>query len=287
MSAPETVYLSIKLARRLFDKPLEALAAAELARVKQVAKSQSEIEALILATPEAAQVMLPESSIAANVQEIRGRYASDDEYQAELDRIGLDADSLRHAVKRDMVVEAVLDKVSARAAFVSDTEVEIFWFMHKDRFKRNESRVMRHILITINETLSGNERNVALEKIQTIRERLLKSPTRFAEQALKHSECPTAMNGGLLGAVGVGQLYPELDAAAFAMSEGAISEVVETEMGFHILLCDSISPAHLLPYAEAGVKIRAHLEQQRRSVCQKSWINALRRQNCTVEANAA
>lgn len=287
MTAPGTVYLSIKLARRLFDKPLEALAAAELARVELVAKKQGEIEALILATYEAAQVLLPESSVAANVQEIRGRYASDDEYQAELERLGLDADSLQQSVKRDMVVEAVLDKVSARAAMVSDTEVEIFWFMHKDRFKRNESRVMRHILITINDNLAGNERNIALEKIQAIRERLLKAPARFAEQALKHSECPTAMNGGVLGTVNVGQLYPELDAAAFAMSEGAISEVVETEMGFHILLCERISPAHLLPYDEAEVKIRAHLEQQRRSVCQKSWINVLRRQNCAVEANAA
>lgn len=272
------VYLTLKLAAQLFAKPLEALAADELRRVKTVATRQQEIEALILATPDAAGVMLPEASIAAGLQEIRGRYASDEDYHADLDRIGLDAASLRQAVERDMRVEALLEKVGARAAAVSDTEVEIFWFMHKDRFRRAETRVLRHILITINEQLAGNERDAARSRIEAIRERLLKNPERFAEQALKHSECPTAMNGGLLGSVPRGQLYPELEAAAFAMVEAELSAPVESELGWHLILCEAIHPERQSQLAEVRQTIREHLEQQRRSICQKSWINALRRQ---------
>lgn len=278
MPEPGGVYLALKLAERLYRKPLEALAADELKRVGSVAAQQQEIETLILSTTEAGSVILPAASIEACLAEIRGRYASEEDFRADLERIGLDAAALRQAVERDMAVEAVLEKVGARAAAVSDTEVEIFWFMHKDRFRRAETRELRHILITINEQLAGNERDAARDKIDAIRERLLKNPERFAEQALKHSECPTAMNGGVLGRVPRGQLYAELEAAAFAMAENTLSEPVESELGWHLIRCDAIHAERQSQLAEVRQTIRDHLEQQRRGMCQKSWINALRRQ---------
>jgi len=278
MTEAGSEYLTLKLAAKLFSRPPEALAADELKRVRAVAARQREIEAMILGTPEAANVMVPQASIESCLQEIRGRYGSEEDFHADLDRIGLDVASLRRAVERDLVVEAVLEKVGARAAAVSDTEVEIFWFMHKDRFRRAESRVLRHILVTINEALAGNERSAAGASIEAIRSRLLKDPGRFAEQALKHSECPTAMNGGLLGRVPRGQLYPELEAAAFALGEGELSQVVETELGYHLVLCETIDPERHSRFDEVRQTIREHLEQQRRGICQKAWINSLRRQ---------
>lgn len=278
MTEAGSEYLTLKLAAKLFSKPPDALAADELKRVRAVAARQREIEAMILGTPESANVMVPQASIDACLQEIRSRYGSEEDFHADLDRIGLDVASLRRAVERDLVVEAVLEKVGARAAAVSDTEVEIFWFMHKDRFRRAETRVLRHILVTINETLAGSERPAAGASIEAIRSRLLKDPGRFAEQALKHSECPTAMNGGLLGRVPRGQLYPELEAAAFALGEGELSQVVETELGYHLVLCETIEAERHSRFDEVRQTIRDHLEQQRRGLCQKAWINSLRRQ---------
>ena len=282
MAEAGSVYLTLKLAAKLFEKPLEALAADELRRVKTVAARQHEIESLILTTPEAASVMLPKASVHASLGEIRGRYASDEDYDADLDRIGLDAELLRAAVERDMVVESVLESVAARSAAVSETEVEIFWLIHKDRFRYAETRVLRHILITINEGLAGSERRAARDRIDAIRARLLKRPARFGEQALKHSECPTALNGGLLGKVPRGQLYPELETVAFGLAQASLSAPVESELGYHLLYCETIDPERPIPFAEARKTIRERLEQQRRGLCQKSWINGLRRQAVTT-----
>jgi nitrogen fixation protein NifM len=278
MTEAGSEYLTLKLAAKLFSKPPDALAADELKRVRAVAARQRQIETMILGTPESANVMVPQASVESCLQEIRGRYGSEEDFHADLERIGLDVASLRRAVERDLVVEAVLEKVGARAAAVSDTEVEIFWFMHKDRFRRAETRVLRHILVTINEALAGSERPAAGASINAIRSRLLKDPGRFAEQALKHSECPTAMNGGLLGRVPRGQLYPELEAAAFALGEGELSHIVETELGYHLVLCETIDVERHSRFDEVRQTIREHLEQQRRGICQKAWINSLRRQ---------
>lgn len=276
---PETdrVYLLLKWAARLFGKPPDLLGTDELGRVQRVAARQHEIEALILATPEAADVILPETSIDENLLEIRGRYGNDDDYHADLERVGLDVRSLRHAVARDMVVEAVLEKVASGSPAVSETDVEIFWFMHKDRFRRAETRVLRHILVTVNERLAGSERQAARDRIEAVRTRLVKDPQRFAEQALKHSECPTAINGGLLGRVPRGQLHPELDAAAFAMDEATLSGVVESELGYHLISCEAIHHERPQSFAEARETIREYLEQQQRGTCQKAWMQALRR----------
>jgi peptidyl-prolyl cis-trans isomerase C len=278
MNEPGSVYLSLKLAAQLFSKPLEALATDELRRVRSVAAKQREIEGVILGAPESANVVLPPASIEASLQEIRKRYASEEDFRVDLDRIGLSVAALRQAIERDMVVEAVLEKVGALAAAVSDTEVEIFWFMHRERFRRPETRVLRHILVTVNEQLAGSEPPAARASIDAIRARLLKNPERFAEQALKHSECPTAMNGGLLGTVPRGQLYPELEAVAFALGEGMLSTPVASELGWHMVRCDAINPERPSQLDEVRQSIREHLETQRRSMCQKSWINALRRQ---------
>ncbi len=276
MTEPNGVYLSLKLAVKLFGRPLEALGPEELRRVGTVAARQLEIETLIMTTPQAAQVILPQSSIDASLMEIRGRYGSDEDYHADLDRVGLDARSLRQAIERGLVVEAVLEKVAADSAQVSETEVEIFWFMNKERFRCAETRVLRHILVTINDDLAGNERRSARDKIDAIRARLLKDPLRFEEQALKHSECPTAMNGGLLGNVPRAKLYPELEAVAFALAENSLSAAVESELGYHLIYCEGIHPERLLKFGEAKKTIRGILEKQRRILCQKSWIKSLR-----------
>lgn len=271
------IYRSIKLAAQLFGKPLEALASEELHRVTRVATRQQEIEALILETPEAASVMLPAASIDASLMEIRRRYADDDEYHADLERVGLDVAALRQAVARDLVVEAVLERVAAAAAPVSDTDVEIFWYMNQQRFRHGETRVLRHLLVTINENLAGNQRHTARARIDAIRVRLLKEPQRFAEQALKHSECPTALHGGLLGQVPRGRLYPQVDAAAFTLAEGMLSEVIESELGYHLIRCEAIQHERLLSFAEARQTIREHLDGQQQALCQKAWIKALYR----------
>lgn len=283
MNATAHPYLALKLSQQLYQKNPDALAPEEKQRVATAVAKQQHLETLILETPEAAQVVLPPSSLASSLTEIRQRYTTEDEFLGDLERIGLTEAELSEAIKRDLTVEAVLEKVATRAAAVSDTDVQIFYFMHKDRFTRPASRTLRHILITINPEYQENDRTTALARIETIRTRLLKDSRRFEEQALKHSECPTAMNGGLLGRVTAGQLYAELEPVAFALQPGELSSPVESPVGYHLIRCDAVHEAQTMSLEEARERVYRHLMEQRQRICQKAWINSLLRLSSSGE----
>src|ERR1019366_3830824 len=124
------------------------------------------------------------------------------------------------ALERELMVEAILEKVGTQAAKISDMDVELYYQYHPEQFRRPETRLARHILITINETIAENTRVEAGRRIAAIATRLAKDPKRFEEQALKHSECPTALEGGKLGDLPRGKLFPELDKALFELNAG-------------------------------------------------------------------
>ena len=268
-------YLVLKLSQALFQKAPGLLAPKERQRVEQVASRQLEIEQRILATPEAAQIHVPEASLNAAVAEIRGRYATRAEYLADLDNAGLDESTLRVAIARDLRFEAVLERVASREAKVSDLDAEIFYFIHREKFRRPENRTLRHILVTINDDLPGSDRVSAWRHIEALQTQLKNTPDRFADLALKHSECPTAMQGGLLGTLRRGQLYPELEPVAFALRLGELSEIVESPMGFHLLYCVAIEDESFVPFSVVREKIRAHLSARRQKAAQRQWIASL------------
>lgn len=275
MSEQAVAYLELKAAQNLFGKPPTALEANEREHVRKMAARQFSLEARVLAAPEARDAMVPPASLAAALEEIRKRYAGVADFRADLQHNGLDEAGFMDALERELMVEAILEKVGTRAAKVSDIDVELYYQYHPDQFRRPETRRARHILITINADLPDNTRSVAHARIESIAARLARDPKRFEEQAMKHSECPTALQGGLLGDVPQGQLYPELDAALYAMREGEISAILESPMGLHLLRCDSIAPAAVLTLKEARNPIRTHLEQRRKRVCQQAWVKHL------------
>lgn len=268
-------YLALKAAQKIYGKAPAALQPDESERVLNMAQKQHQLEARVLAAPEARDAMVPTSTLDLAMQEIRGRYQNEDEFSEDMARNGLDEASFASALEREMKVEAILEKVGTRAESVSDMDVELYYQYHPEQFRRPETRLARHILITLNDTIPENTREAAFKRISEIAARLAKEPQRFEEQALKHSECPTALDGGKLGDLPRGKLFPELDAALFGLNAGEVSGVIESELGFHVLRCDAVTAAGVLGFADAKQHIRKLLEQKRKRVYQQAWIKQL------------
>ncbi|MEW5770265.1 MAG: nitrogen fixation protein NifM [Pseudomonadota bacterium] len=269
-------YLVLKAAHNLFGKSPVALVEAEMAQAQRMAQRQSELEELVLATAEARDVVVPAATLKDALAAIRGRYEDEETFRDDLARNGLSPEDFADALEQELKVEAILERVGQRAAAVSEIDVELYYHYHPDQFRRIETRIARHILITVNEAFAENRREDAYARIEAIAQRLTKEPKRFEEQAMKHSECPTALQGGLLGEVHPGKLFPELEQVLFGLHAGELSGIVESSLGFHLLRCDAVSPASTLSLKDARGHIRRLLEARRKRVCQQAWLKALR-----------
>lgn len=273
---PEMKYHVLRAAINLFGKGPRQLEPAQLDKVRSQAIKEVELEQLVLDSNEARDVHIPESVLRDSVKQVESGYPDKESYLSDLDDNGMDEAQFKEAIARELKVNTVLDRISSRHAKITEMDCMLFYYMHKDKFSQPETRTARHILITVNDDFEENKRQAVIERMQSIRKRLLNKPKRFPEQATKHSECPTAMNGGLLGKIPKGQLYPELDAVLFNMKDGEISEVVESELGFHILYCEQIHPAGPVSFKEAEARIREKLTKRRMRMCQKSWLAELK-----------
>jgi peptidyl-prolyl cis-trans isomerase C len=279
-------YHLLRAATERFQRNVPALDDAQRAAATAQADQTFALETLVLGSDEAADVVIAAGTVEQSLAEVAARFDDPAEFEADLARNGLDPDGLRAALRRELTFDAVMQRVGSRHAAVTDTDARLFHELHAERFQTPERRAARHILVTVNDDYAENTRDAARARADALAARLHEggddNPVqRFARLARRHSECPTAMEDGKLGEIARGQLYPEVEAALFALGEGAVSAPVESEMGFHILLCERIEPARALPFPQVKDRIRAALEKRRRREAQRAWIAELRGRDAT------
>lgn len=274
-------YRLLRIANERYGLSLTELNDDALQQARSIAQKEVFMEQAVLASPEARHVVVAASEVQHALGLIRDRYEDEDTFLNALAAADLDEEDLYRALERELRVDAILNLVSSSVGDVDDTEVGLFYYVHREKFCQPQMRTARHILITINADYAENTPEQALARITTIAHRLKRDPRRFNEQALKHSECPTALNGGLLGAVPQGTLYPELDAHLFQMEAGSISPPLESPVGYHLLLCEEIHPAGVKPLVEVADKLRQQLTQRQRNFAQRKWLKNLLSQHAS------
>ena len=272
---PLDTYTLLRAALSLFKKSPAELTEDELVQAKTQARNEVGIEGRVLNSPEAAAVIITEEELQRAFQEIRERYDDENAFFSDLEKNQLNNDSLAAALQRECKVNTVLELIASRAPSISEVDIGIYYHLHGDQFNLPERREVSHIFISINPDFPENTYEIALRRAQEIAENLHKKPHKFSDLALRHSECPTALQGGVLGLVPRGTLYPELDAVLFKLKPGQISEVVQSEIGFHILLCKSLQKAQTLSLALATPKIHQLMTERARRTCQRAWIASL------------
>ena len=171
-----------------------------------------------------------------------------------------DENSKQFQVPEQAMAEYVvlsMDAISSQLA-VSDAEIQSWYDGHRNQFEQPEERRASHILVASEKLGVDKARLKAEELLAEIR----KNPGRFAELAGKNSDDPgSASKGGDLGFFGRGMMVKPFEDTAFALGEGEISGVVESDFGFHIIKVSAIRAAKLKPLAEVRAQIEADLRK--------------------------
>lgn len=126
-----------------------------------------------------------------------------------------------------------------------------------------EERRASHILVNAPKSMPAAEREAAKAKAQAIYDKVKANPASFAEVAKTESQdTGSAAQGGDLGFFARGAMVPEFEQAAFSMEKGAISAVVESEFGFHIIELTDVKQPPVPSFASVREKIANDLKDQ-------------------------
>ncbi len=148
--------------------------------------------------------------------------------------------------KRQVRYFQLSDKSAESNVTVDASDIQRYYSSHAEQYKVPERVRARHILISMpkagpNGKVDPKAVDEAKAKAQDIMKQAKASGANFAELANKYSQDPGNKDakgqgrGGELGWFGHGAMVAEFDKAAFALSPGQVSDVVQTPFGFHVI----------------------------------------------------
>jgi parvulin-like peptidyl-prolyl isomerase len=194
---------------------------------------------------------------------------------------GQSLDSVRAGIETGRRADILVERITAGIADPTDAEMREHYAAHQAEYARPEQVHVQHILIRPASD-SEEDRLESREEAESIRQKILDGAD-FGGLAADHSDCPSGRrSGGSLGWIERGMLVPAFDRAVFSMETEAISEVIATPLGYHVVRKMGHEPAKPAPYDEVSDRIRDFLRHVRRGEAIAAHIAELK-SKATIE----
>ena len=193
----------------------------------------------------------------------RAKFNSDAEFEKALKAVDMTLKDIQDFTRKDIIISSFIEKEFADKVVVTDAAAQKFYDENLEKyFKKPESARASHILIGVDPKASPEDRKKALEKAQALLKRV-RSGENFADLAKSDSTCPSASQGGDLGNFGRGQMVLPFEKAAFALKPGEVSDVVETQFGYHIIKLTEKQEASSEKFENVKAKIVEFLKREK------------------------
>ncbi len=167
----------------------------------------------------------------------------------------------RAEMRRKVVVDKFIRREFADKTIVTDEESRKYYHNHLADFTRPAQVKISQIMIKSAPNDSRDKRQAALKKIKAVQKKLQQGAD-FAKLAREYSEDPSKANGGNMGFLMQGQMPKAFEDVVFKLKKGAVSTVINTGYGYHLLMVTGNKPAYVTPYADIEKKLKVYLKQR-------------------------
>ncbi len=174
------------------------------------------------------------------------------------------------APEQEDIQYVMLDVASLeKSVNVTDSELRDYYKQNESRYQAPEERRASHILVKVSKNAPPDVRAKAKAKAEKLLAEVKKDPSSFAEIAKKNSDDPgSAEHGGDLDFFGRGAMVKPFEDAAFSMKPGEISDLVQTDFGYHIIMVTGARGGEKKTFEQ----VRPQVEQEvRKQLAQKKY----------------
>lgn len=211
---------------------------------------------MLLAEADKAGVKLDPEHLNGALQDQYQQAGGEEQFRATLEQRGVSFDYVRGSISEGLRIQSYLDGILEQRLEVSEEDL-------REIHQQDKTASVRHILL-LTQGKNEEEKTEIRQKMEGILERV-RSGEDFAALAKEYTEDPGSKeNGGLYEDFGRGRMVKPFEDAAFTVPVGEISDIVETEYGYHILqIVDRKKETR--PFDEVREELAAQVRQGRES----------------------
>ncbi len=222
-------------------------------------------------------IEVDEPDIERRIEKFKSRFKNTQEMEELLKHQGMSLNFIRDRFRRQAMIERLQDQEVRAKVVVSPVEIESYYNEHPDEFSQSDSIKLRTITLKKNDEAKekGIKDEEAWRKIEAIHKKVLGGAS-FADLAKQDSEDSHALEGGLAGWIEKGDMIPEIDQVIFSQKPGTISEMIETQMGYHLFWVEEKKPGHRRTLEEVRDEIHTRLYREKSETRFDEWLKELK-----------
>lgn len=221
-------------------------------------------------------IEIKDEEIDRAIEQVKGTFQSEEMFNRALQEENLTMKKFRENIVKDLKVQKLLEQeIVSEIEEISTKSAKEYYEKNPDQFVEPTKARARHVLIKVTRDASDAELRQAKEKADLVLQKA-KSGADFPTLARDYSEGPNAMNGGDLGFFARGEMVKSFDDAVFRLQPGQISEVVRSELGFHVIRLEEYKDPEGIPFEKVEEKIKAFLTQKESNERFEKYINQLK-----------
>ncbi|WP_027700940.1 peptidylprolyl isomerase [Metaclostridioides mangenotii] len=177
-----------------------------------------------------------EKEVKKSVDEIKKNIESNEDYKKQLDEIGIDDTFLSDQEKKSIALQRYQEAFYKNTK-VTESDLKKYYDSHKEEFNKDQVEASHILIKTVddaNKELSKAKKEAAKKKAEEVLKKV-KDGGDFAKLAKEYSQDSSAESGGSLGFFSKGDMVEPFEKSAFSLKVGEISDIVETQYGYHII----------------------------------------------------
>ncbi len=209
-----------------------------------------------------------------------GRYVQQfggDEAKLEeiLKQQGMTKDGFKAELRQGRMVDKLVEKACEGIPMPTEEEITEHFTAHQGEYKTEDSVLAQHILIKPADA-TDEAKQAAKAKLEGIRADIIAGKP-FGEAAKEFSDCPSGKsNEGSLGWFGHGMMVPEFDTIAFDLALESVSEVFETQFGWHIIYKTGEKKGNMPSLDEMHDQVKDFLFHVKRGEAVSAYVEELK-----------
>lgn len=197
--------------------------------VEKLLRNQFMLQAI-----EEAGLSLPDEALQEAVNKTTSKFGGQANFEKMLETekmtLAVWQQRLRETLLFDHYISSVIQTIE-----IEEEQIIDYYGKHQQRYTRTKPQVRAsHILVSFQPEMSAEQHKQARDKVESLLARI-KQGEELPDLAKTESDCPSSTRGGDLDFFGPQQMVPPFEKAAFALAIGEVSEIVQTQFGYHII----------------------------------------------------